>query len=288
MTASYTSRPVKRVRRSNAELATLDEQIVEILVEENPATLRNVFYRMVVRGAVPKTDSGYDVVQRQLLKLRRSGTVPYSWVTDGTRTRRRPLTHSSLESALENTARTYRRALWDQAAEVVEVWCESDSLAGVLHPVTSKWDVPLMAARGFASESFLWAAAEEYRADGRPVAVYYFGDWDPSGVAIDPKVASKLRDFAPEIDFNFIRVAVTPAQIEVLDLPTGVPKKTDSRSKSFTGPTCEAEAIRPTDLRALCSRAVVGHLDADDLERLEMVEAEERDVLYRMARRQFR
>lgn len=288
MTAAYTSRPVKRRRRTKAELAALDEQIVEILVEEHPATLRNVFYRMVVRGAVPKTDPGYDVVQRQLLKLRRAGTVPYDWVTDGTRIRRQPTTWSSLEAALERTARTYRRALWDRTLEVVEVWCESDSLAGVLHPVTHTLDVPLMAARGFASESFLWQAAEEYRADGRPVVVYYFGDWDPSGVVIGTKVESKLRDFAPEIDFTFTRIAVTPDQIEEWDLPTGEPKRSDSRSRTFVGPTCEAEAIRPTDLRNLCTDAVVDHLDADELDLLEMVEAEEREVLTRMARREFR
>lgn len=284
-------RHVKRRRRTKAELKAIDDHIIDILENEHPASLRNVYYRLVTRGVVPKDDSGYQVAQRQLLKLRRSGAVPYSWVADGTRVRRRARTYSSLEAALEETAATYRRALWDRTSERVEVWCESDSLAGVIHPVTHAYDVDLLAARGFSSDTFLYESADEYRCDGRPVVIYYFGDWDPSGAAIGDTVNRKLREFVPEVPITFVRVTVTLEQITDWQLPWLPPKKTDTRTKRFVekyGPvTCEAEAVQPTEMRRMCEECIASHLDPDEVELLEMVENEERDLLQRMANHSF-
>ena len=47
-------------------------------------------------------------------------------------------------------------ALWNEADSYVEIWLEKDALAGVVYPVTSMYDVPLMVARGYASLSFLY------------------------------------------------------------------------------------------------------------------------------------
>jgi hypothetical protein len=40
-----------------------------------------------------------------------------------------------------------------------EIWLEKDALAGGIYHITSKHDVPLMVARGYASLSFLHSAA---------------------------------------------------------------------------------------------------------------------------------
>src|SRR5687767_9522187 len=86
----------RRHRRTKAELAEIDAAIYEIAEAEQPISVRGLFYRMVSRGLVPKTDkhgkktgtpSGYGVVQREVLKLRRRGDMPYSWITDGSRLR---------------------------------------------------------------------------------------------------------------------------------------------------------------------------------------------------------
>jgi hypothetical protein len=42
-----------------------------------PTTIRHAFYQAEVAGVVPKTEAGYDQVGRDLLRLRRSGRVPY-------------------------------------------------------------------------------------------------------------------------------------------------------------------------------------------------------------------
>jgi hypothetical protein len=45
----------------------------------------------------------------------------------------------------------YRKSLWTNVSSYVEIWLEKDALAGVVYPVTSMYDVPLMVSRGYAS-----------------------------------------------------------------------------------------------------------------------------------------
>ena len=123
-------------------------------------TVRQVFYQATVRGIVEKSEAGYSKVQVDLVKMRRSGVLPYGWLADNTRWQRKPTTFTGVKEALAETARTYRKALWADAGAYVEIWLEKDALSGVVYPITSQFDVPLMVARGYASLSFLHSAAE--------------------------------------------------------------------------------------------------------------------------------
>jgi hypothetical protein len=87
----------------------------------------------------------------------------------------------ALATSLTELRRNYRQDLWVRSDVYVEVWCEKDALARVLMPVTREYDVPLMVARGFSSETFAQSAAETMVETGKPCYVYYVGDFDPSG-----------------------------------------------------------------------------------------------------------
>jgi hypothetical protein len=91
----------------------------------------------------------------------------------------------------------------------VEIWLEKDALSGVLYPVTSEWDVPLMVTRGYSSLSFLHEAAEAITDQGKPAYIYYFGGHDPSGRDITRATEAGLREFAPAAEIHFKRIAVT-------------------------------------------------------------------------------
>ena len=170
---------------------------------EHPITLRGVFYRTVSMGAVEKTEKGYERVQRRLLKLRRGGSIPYDWVIDGIRWINKPDSFDDLDQMLEDASASYRRALWrDQAADV-HIYSEKDAISSVILPVTRRWDVPLGIARGYASESFTWQAAEAIRdSRKRTVYVYQLGDHDPSGV-------DAWRAFRERV-VSFLGIRVTP------------------------------------------------------------------------------
>lgn len=196
---TYGASPIRRRRRSKAEMDAIRLAIVEVLAADPPMTVRQVFYRLTSAGVVAKTEAEYKgTVCRLLAELRRSGAIPYAWLADSTRWMRKPNTYSSAEQALQRTAELYRRALWDDAPERVEIWLEKEALAGVLVDVTDEWDVPLMVTRGYPSMSFLYSAAEAIRdrteqGDQR-TCIYYFGDRDPSGVDIDRAVRQGIGE----------------------------------------------------------------------------------------------
>jgi hypothetical protein len=277
---TYRPSPIKRSRRTRAEIDVIRDAIYSVLAEDYPMTVRQVFYRLVSRGSIAKTEAEYkQTVCRLLTEMRRDGSIPWGWITDFTRTMRKPRTFSGLEHAVQATAEHYRRALWYDLDIRVEVWLEKDALAGVLYQETSRYDVPLMVTRGYPSLSFLHGAGEEIEEDGKPTFIYYFGDHDPSGVDIPRKVEAGLREFAPTTEIHFERVAVTPEQIERLGLPTRPTKATDSRSRTFDGESVEVDAILPRTLRALCRRCIEGHLTENVLRAHRAAEESERQLL---------
>jgi len=283
--ALYQSRPIKRRRRTGAEISLLRYRMYEVLEQDHPMTVRQLFYQMVSRGIIEKTEGAYkNIVVRLLGDMRRDGDIPFGWITDSTRWMRKPRSFSSLEDALNRTAQTYRRALWDSQPDYVEVWLEKEALAGVLYVVTAKWDVPLMVTRGYPSLTYLYEAAETIQEYGKPTYLYYFGDYDPSGLDITRSVEHGIQEFAPEINFTLERVAVTREQIEELSLPTRPTKQTDSRSKNFEGESVEVDAIPPHQLRELAQQCIAGHIDEAQLKTLEIAEESEREILMKIAK----
>lgn len=280
--ATYGASPTKRSkRRTKAEIEAIREAIFGIVADHRPMTVRQVFYQLVSRGIIKKTEGEYKrTVGRLLTEMRRDGNLPYDWIADNTRWMRKPSTFSSVEEMLHRSRETYRRAVWDNQDAYVEVWLEKEALAGVLVDVTAEWDVPLMVTRGYPSLSYMHSAAEMIEAQEKPTYLYYFGDHDPSGVDIPRHVESSIRDIAgDDIDLNFQRVAVLPEQIEEYDLQTRPTKRSDSRSKSFKGESVEVDAIAPDTLREICEGCIKQHIDEDAYQRMLVVEDCERETL---------
>jgi hypothetical protein len=269
----------KIVRATKAEIEERREALHNIVQAMQPMTVRQVYYQATVRGLVEKTESGYDKVQIDLAKMRRSSDLPYSWLTDNTRWQRKPKTYDGIDAALEHTAQFYRKALWANIPAYVEIWLEKDALSGVVWPVTSLYDVPLMVARGYASLSFLYNAAEFMNDLDVRIYIYHFGDHDPSGVNAGEKIEETLRELAPDADIYFERVSVTPGQILLWNLPTRPTKKSDRRAKNFVGDSVELDAIDPNRLRNLVRTAIDRHLPREQLDILKAAEESERTTL---------
>lgn len=271
-------------RANRLQMAAREEALIRIVAEVKPCTVRQVYYQATVHGVVEKTEAGYDKVQRALVELRRTGRISYRDITDNTRWQIKPTTYSSLRDALDETARFYRRAVWADVPAYVECWLEKDALAGVVQPVTAMYDVPLMVARGFSSLSFLHSCAEDINALDKPAYIYHLGDRDPSGVCAGDKIEATLREFAPDAEIHFHRLAVLPEQIAAWSLPTRPTKQTDSRAKNFDGDSVELDAINPHKLRAIVQTAIERHLPADQLDVLKVAEDSEREMLRMFAR----
>lgn len=281
LNAFYGATPTKRSgRRTKRQMDTICGAMIHILQEHQPMTVRQVFYQLSTQGWIDKTEAEYkSVVCRKLVELRKTRVIPFDWIADNTRWMRKPVSHDSMEAALEETAACYRRNHWSDLDVYVEVWLEKEALAGVLCDETSTWDVPLMVTRGYPSLSFLHSAAETIAGCDKEVFLYYFGDHDPSGVDISRHVEESILELAPDADVNFERVAVNENQIELWGLPTRPTKKSDSRAKNFHGDSVEVDAISPDDLRAMAQTCITAHIDSAEWEQLQQTEAAEKETL---------
>jgi hypothetical protein len=270
----------KRFRRTKVTINGIRDEIIAILEQSHPQTVRQVFYALTVRGKILKIEQEYHrTVVRLLVDMREEGKVPFDWIADNTRWQRKPSSFIGIEHALDSFAQSYRRNLWASSPVYVEVWVEKDALAGVLYEETKVYDVPLMTSRGYSSLSFVHAAAQTIKAIGKPAHIYHFGDLDPSGQDAARDIEAKLRRYAPDTKIHFTRVAVTREQAERWNLPTRPTKMTDTRAKKWVGDSVELDAIPAAQLRTLCRECIEQHVDKQQLEILRAAEKSEREML---------
>lgn len=280
----YRASPLKRVRRTKSELDVLDNQIIEVLSQDHPQSVRHVFYRMTdprLAASVEKSDRGYRHIQDRCVKLRRSGRIPYGWFADLSRRGYFTHTYSSAADFITKMQSLYRADIWTQSDFWCEVWCESRSIASVLLDLCNELAVDLYPCGGFSSLSFVHDAASSYawREERKPLIVYYIGDYDPAGVMIDVSLERELREHLPEgMALHFERIGINASQIEQYNLPTKPRKKLDKRSPELTF-TVEAEAMPAQILRDILRDKVESLLPQQALHAARVAEESERDHL---------
>jgi hypothetical protein len=277
-TSLYQASQINRRQRSTRdEDERRREALSEIARDMRPMTVRQAFHQASVRGLVDKTESRHDKVQTDLVIMRRTGQLPYSWLTDNTRWQRKPVTYDGIEEAPRDTARLYRKSLWSDADCYVEVWLEKDALARLVFPITDEYDLSLMVSRGYASLSFLHSAAEYIAALDVPIC--HLGDYDPSGVDAAKKKEKTLQELAPEADIRFDRRAVERWQISQWELPKRPTRRSDSQTKSFDEISLELDAIAPDRVRHIMRQAIEQLLPAIQFTVLREAEASEQAIL---------
>jgi hypothetical protein len=285
---SYGAGTIKRTRRTAGQVERLNAQIVEVLKADHPQSVRHVYYRMTdprLLEPVEKTDAGYRTVQNRCLLLRRSGVVPYSWISDMSRQGYFVSTYDDGADFLSRVSGLYRGDMWSDADVKCEVWCESRSIASVLRADCYELAVALFPCGGFSSVSFVHAAAQEHNGstDDRPLQVFYIGDYDPAGVLIDASLEKELRAHLTSIDLRFERIAINADQIAEFDLPTKPRKDTDRRSSQVER-TVEAEAMPAHILRSIVRERVESLLPENALAVAKVAEQSEREHLRKIAR----
>jgi hypothetical protein len=285
---AYGASTIKRIRRSGAQVAQLDAQIIDVLSGDHPQSVRHVFYRMTdprLPQPVEKSDRGYRHVQDRCVKLRRSGAIPYGWFADLSRRGYFVSVFDDAGDFLRRMNHLYRADLWRDADVRCEVWTESRSIASVLLADCRELAVDLYPCGGFSSLSFVHEAAEQHNQseDQRPLVILYVGDYDPAGVMIDKALENELRlHLRDDIELDFHRIAINESQIEVYDLPTKPRKDGDKRSQQVAY-TVEAEAMPAASLRHLVRFEIEYLLPDRALEVAKVAEASEREHLDQMA-----
>jgi hypothetical protein len=221
------------------------------------------YYRAESAGLVPKTDAGYNKVQRALVDMRREGLIPYSKVRDTTRVRRRVWSVETFEQAAESVLEQYRYDYWIDQPIHIEVWTEKDSLSPLVEPICQEFGMHYAPMRGFDSESFCSETAEELKKVQKPIRIYYLGDYDPSGWWAAKTIEEDLYTFG--VDAEVYHLAVLPEQIQQWRLSPRRASTSDSRYRAFVRElgsdlAVEVEAIRPDIIDTLVREAIVDNI----------------------------
>ena len=122
--AVYVPSDIKRSRRTKAAVLSIRDAIREVLEQDHPQTVRQVFYALTVRGVIKKQEIEYHrTVIRLLVDMRESGEIPFDWLADNTRWQRKPATFVGLDSCLNKPPRPIaatsgppRRSTWKSGA----------------------------------------------------------------------------------------------------------------------------------------------------------------------------
>jgi len=105
-TAACGSRPI---RRSLWEMRECRAAVAQVLEEIQPATVRQLYYQLVSRAVIDKTEAAYKGLVHNLTVMRRAHEIPFDWLADNTRWMRKPRTYRSLKDMLEREQEFYRR-----------------------------------------------------------------------------------------------------------------------------------------------------------------------------------
>jgi len=151
-----------------------------------------------------------------------------------------------------------------------------------LATIARSFDVPVFSAGGFESVTLKKDAADRFAREGRRTVVLHVGDHDPSGVAIFTSlredIAAICADLGEDDCVSFVRIAITPAQIEKYGLPEAPAKATDRRGE-WTGGTVQAEALAPDQLADIVRAAIETYTNSDILAAVREQETQERGEL---------
>src|SRR6202035_5495756 len=112
---------------------------------------------------------------------------------------------------------------------------EKSSLEDILLPVAKRVAGELVLPTGDLSNTLLSGIEQRAAADGRPLVILYFSDFDPSGYNMPNSVARKLQALRTMRGHDALQIqvhatALTYEQVSRLDLPSTPLKESEQRA----------------------------------------------------------
>lgn len=239
------------------------EGILDINHDILPLTLRQIFYALVSNHGFDKSEKAYERLCETMNRARRARLISMDAIRDdGFRDLIPPgwESENALISAAIESAKQFRLDRQEGQERRLLLWCEAAGMAPQLQSAADPYGVPVVSSGGFDSLTSKHEMARRIAEYGK-AEILHIGDHDPSGVHIAMSLDQDLRAFLDHYggDIEFTRLAVTPAQISDLGLPTAPPKRTDRRR--FEGETTQCEAIPARHLRQIVIDAIQDRLN---------------------------
>jgi hypothetical protein len=254
------------------------EMLLSILEQEQPMTIRQLFYRGVSAGEIDNDAKSYKRVSRIMTKIREVGRCPFEWIVDRSRPSYEPIVWTDPHGYAATVRTSYRKDHWFLQPHHVECWTEKDAIIGSIAGVTDELGVTVRVCRGFLSATKAHEIALILATIKKPKTVFYLGDHDPSGRCIEQEARRRILSYGSGC-FKLQRLAIHVADIKKFNLPPLRVKPTDSRSASFlskySDKCVELDALPPAELRRRVRTAIEGLLNIDAWNRSIKVEQAE-------------
>ena len=198
------------------------------------------------------------------MSLRENEHIDWDWIVDETRQAERISSWDDPLSFVNDVKRAYRRDMWQDQSEHIEVWSEKGTVRGTLGPVLDEYGVTFRVHHGSSSATSLHQAAEDSL--DQPFIARYVGDFDPSGMHISEiDLPDRLDRYGGEIEI--VRIALLTDDAEHLPGFSVEEKRKDPRYGWFVanhGRRCwELDAMSPVDLRARVKTEICSYIDEE-------------------------
>lgn len=247
-------------------IAKIEQIMREYVADGYMLTVRQLYYQLVARDIIPNTERSYKNTVRLVNEARLAGLLDWDAIEDRTRGFLKVPSWANGKAILDSCAAQFHMDMWvDQPCRIYCI-VEKEALAGVLQRVCSKYDIPLLAARGYPSASVLREFAKaELMSSTQRILILHLGDHDPSGIDMSRDLEERLRLLSRRSAFELIRVALTMDQIEDQGPPPNPAKTTDSRFAEYEAlygyESWELDALQPRFLTRLVEEHVLEVLD---------------------------
>lgn len=247
-------------------------------------TLRQLFYAVVSEQLLPNTRYHYQQLSSLTAPMRDEGTFPE--LEDRTRKVHGGAVptvppRDNVRHLLSDLSYrfAYRNRTDGQPYHVI-LGVEKDGMVAQLADAFYNYDLPVVALKGYGSQTYRKAIRELAEGDPRPSVLLYAGDWDPSGEDIERDLKSHVGDAYAVME----RVALTHEQVFDWHLPINQGKVTDSRAPAFIEKygdlyQVEVDALGPDRLAGLFRDAHARYHDVDAYTAVLAAEDEDRATL---------
>lgn len=253
---SFQKKRLDLIAKSNSIIAEYSRQGFTL-------TLRQLYYQLVSRDLIPNSQTEYKKLSATISDARLAGLVDWNAIIDRTRNLRANSHWVKPADILESAIASYRIDKWADQPYRPEVWIEKDALIGVIEGVCKRLDVPYFAARGYNSQSEMWAAGRyrfgAHRRLGQVPIIFHLGDHDPSGLDMTRDIVDRLALFAGQ-DIEVRRLALNFDQVEQYAPPPNFAKVSDPRAEGYMAEfgrsSWELDALSPAVIADLITVAI--------------------------------
>lgn len=251
-----------------------------------PITVRQMFYRLVAANIIENNQRQYVRVSRVLTKARKFGYISPRAFVDRTRETYRESCWADLPEFLRAVKASYRRDPWTEQGTWPEVWLEKEALGSLFEPICNRHCVTLCITRGRPSFSYMWEAQIRWSKkcrEGKDITIFYFGDFDPTGVAIPQNIQDEWIDSTETGRRPIELKIICLTREQAIGYPQAFVKEADPNTKAFVeryGDRCvELDAIPPNELQDMVEVVINNAIEQDQWTEDEHSENQEKDRL---------